>query len=219
VIRFENVTKYYDNQAALKNVTFGVERGEFAFVSGPSGAGKTTILKLIFRAERFASGEVVVDGRNLSEMREGDVPHLRRKIGVVFQDFRLLNRTVFENVALALRIRSVTDSYVRERTLDVLKMVNLRHKSDSLVTAISGGEQQRVAIARAIVGEPSILLCDEPTGNLDPDTATGILRIFSEINARGITIFLATHNRGIFRRSGKRVFRISGGAVEIEAGL
>jgi cell division transport system ATP-binding protein len=219
LIRFEGVNKYYDNQTALRNITFHVQRGEFAYVSGPSGAGKTTLLKLMFYAEKPDEGEITVDGMRITEIKDSQVPYLRRKVGVVFQDFRLLDRSVYENVALAMRIRGIGEACIRPQVHEVLKMVNLRHKADSLPTTISGGEQQRVAIARAIVGEPTVLLADEPTGNLDPDTAAGILRLFADINAMGMTILVATHNREIFRRSGRRVFRLDRGGLSLEAGL
>jgi cell division transport system ATP-binding protein len=144
---------------------------------------------------------------------------LRRKIGVVFQDFRLLNRTVYDNIALALRIRDISESSIKPMVHEALKMVNLRHKVDNFPVTLSGGEQQRVTIARALVGEPSVLLADEPTGNLDPDTSDGIMRLFKEINARGTTILHATHDRDLFRGTGYRVFRLEGGALFQEAGL
>jgi cell division transport system ATP-binding protein len=219
LIRFENVTKYFDESAVLRDVSFYVDKGEFAFVSGPSGAGKTTILKLIFLAEDYDSGLISVDGVELNGIRDSKVPYLRRKIGVVFQDFRLLNRTVYDNVALAMRIRGVSESIIKPLVHEALKMVNLRHKVDSHPAALSGGEQQRVAIARAIVGEPTVILADEPTGNLDPDTASGIMRLFSDINTKGTTILFATHNREIFRQSGKRVLRLDHGMIAQEAGL
>jgi cell division transport system ATP-binding protein len=152
-------------------------------------------------------------------MVEDDVPYFRRKIGVVFQDFRLLNRTVFENVALTLRIRGERDGYIKESVHETLKMVSLRHKADTYPQYLSGGEQQRVSIARAIIGEPAMLLADEPTANLDPDTAAGIVRIFKEINARGTTIIHATHNRDLFRGTGYRVFRLEAGHIFPEVGL
>ena len=219
MIRFKNVTKVYDNHTVLKNVTVTIERGEFAYISGPSGAGKTTLLKLVFLEERPDSGSIMVDNVYIDELGNREIPFLRRKIGVVFQDFRLLNRSVFDNVALTLRIRGVTETDIKTLVNETLKLVNLRHKSDADPATLSGGEQQRVAIARAIVGEPSVLLADEPTGNLDPDTAAGIARIFREINAKGTTILFATHSRELFRGSGNRVFRLENGALTLEAGL
>lgn len=219
MIRFEGVQKGYDTQPVLRNINFAIERGEMAYITGPSGAGKSTLLKLIFLEQWPDEGDILVDGIHIDDITQDDVPYFRRKIGVVFQDFRLLNRTVFENVALALRIRGESDSYIKESVHETLKMVSLRHKADSYPEYLSGGEQQRVAIARAIVGEPAVLLADEPTGNLDPDTAAGIIRIFKEINARGTTIVHATHNRDLFRSTGYRVYRLESGHVFQEAGL
>jgi cell division transport system ATP-binding protein len=214
MIHFSNVTKFYERQAAIKNVTFSIEKGEMVFMTGPSGAGKSTLLKIIYLSEKPDEGSVTIAEWDLSKLKESSIPFLRRNIGVVFQDFRLLdNRNVFDNVAIALRIRGMLDSEIQEWVMEILKMVNLRHKADSFPQALSGGEQQRVVIARAIVGEPTILLADEPTGNLDPDTATGITRLFKEINARGTTVVIATHNRELYRNTGRRVFRIDGGNI------
>ena len=214
MIHFSNVTKFYEKQAALKNITFSIEKGEMVFMTGPSGAGKSTLLKIIYLSEKPDEGSVTIAEWDLSKLKESSIPFLRRNIGVVFQDFRLLdNRNVFDNVAIALRIRGMLDSEIQEWVMEILKMVNLRHKADSFPRALSGGEQQRVVIARAIVGEPTILLADEPTGNLDPDTAAGITRLFKEINARGTTVVIATHNRELYRNTGRRVFRIDNGNI------
>lgn len=214
MIHFSNVTKFYKKQAAVKNITFSVEKGEMVFMTGPSGAGKSTLLKIIYLSEKSDEGSVTIAEWDLSKLKESSIPFLRRNIGVVFQDFRLLdNRDVFDNVAIALRIRGMLDSEIQERVMGILKMVNLRHKADSFPRALSGGEQQRVVIARAIVGEPTILLADEPTGNVDPDTAAGITRLFKDINARGTTIVIATHNRELYRNTGRRVFRIDNGNI------
>lgn len=214
MIHFSNVTKFYEKQAALKNITFSIEKGEMVFMTGPSGAGKSTLLKIIYLSEKPDEGSVTIAEWDLSKLKESSIPFLRRNIGVVFQDFRLLdNRNVFDNVAIALRIRGMLDSEIQDWVMEILKMVNLRHKADSFPQALSGGEQQRVVIARAIVGEPTILLADEPTGNLDPDTAAGITRLFKEINARGTTVVIATHNRELYRNTGRRVFRIDGGNI------
>ncbi|MEK7683727.1 MAG: cell division ATP-binding protein FtsE, partial [Nitrospirota bacterium] len=197
---------------ALKNITFSIEKGEMVFMTGPSGAGKSTLLKIIYLSEKPDEGSVTIAEWDLSKLKESSIPFLRRNIGVVFQDFRLLdNRNVFDNVAIALRIRGMLDSEIQDWVMEILKMVNLRHKADSFPRALSGGEQQRVVIARAIVGEPTILLADEPTGNVDPDTAAGITRLFKDINARGTTVVIATHNRELYRNTGRRVFRIDGG--------
>ncbi|MDO8746439.1 MAG: cell division ATP-binding protein FtsE [Thermodesulfovibrionales bacterium] len=212
MIHFSNVTKFYENQSALKNITFSIEKGEMVFMTGPSGAGKSTLLKIIYFSEKPDKGSVTIAEWDLSKLKESSIPFLRRNIGVVFQDFRLLdNRNVFDNVAIALRIRGMLDSEIQDWVMEILKMVNLRHKADSFPRALSGGEQQRVVIARAIVGEPTILLADEPTGNVDPDTAAGITRLFKDINAKGTTVVIATHNRELYRNTGRRVFRIDGG--------
>jgi cell division transport system ATP-binding protein len=212
MINFLDVTKEYDNQTALRNITFSVEKGEMVFITGPSGSGKTTLLKLIYLAERADSGSISVAGFEIDQLRDSSIPVLRRHIGVVFQDFRLLaNRNVFENVALALRIRGIGEKDVRTRVFEALKTVNLRHKSDTFPKRLSGGEQQRVVIARAFVAEPTVLLADEPTGNLDPDTADGVMRTFKDINAKGTTVLIATHNRELYRHSGRKVIRLEAG--------
>jgi cell division transport system ATP-binding protein len=214
MIHIQDVSKYYDTVTALRNITLSVEKGEMSFVTGPSGSGKSTLLKLIYAAEMPDNGKIIVDKWETDRLDGSTIPLLRRNIGVVFQDFRLLpNKNVFENVALSLRVRRIPEKEIRAGVFDSLKMVNLRHKADSLPTALSGGEQQRVVIARAIVGDPVILLADEPTGNLDPDTAEGIIRIFREINTKGTTILIATHNRGLYKNTGKRVIRIDTGSL------
>lgn len=212
MIHFQEVSKHYNNQTAVRKITFSIEKGEMIFITGPSGSGKTTLLKLIYLAEKPDEGSISVAGLEIEKLRESDIPLLRRNIGVVFQDFKLLNnRNVFENVALSLRIRGVNDKELKTRVFDSLKIVNLRHRSDSYPETLSGGEQQRVAIARAIVSDPAIILADEPTGNVDPDTSTGIMKTFKDINARGSTILIATHNRELFRYSGRRVLRLDNG--------
>jgi cell division transport system ATP-binding protein len=212
MIHFQEVSKHYNNQTAVRKITFSIEKGEMIFVTGPSGSGKTTLLKLIYLAEKPDEGSISVAGWEIEKLKESDIPLLRRNIGVVFQDFKLLNnRNVFENVALSLRIRGVNDKELKTRVFDSLKMVNLRHRSDSYPETLSGGEQQRVAIARAIVSDPAIILADEPTGNVDPDTSTGIIKTFKDINAKGSTILIATHNRELFRYSGRRVLRLDNG--------
>jgi cell division transport system ATP-binding protein len=212
MIHFKEVSKHYNNQTALRKITFSIEKGELVFVTGQSGSGKTTLLKLIYLAEKPDEGNISIAGWEIEKLKESNIPVLRRNIGVVFQDFRLLNnRNVFENVALALRIRGVNDKELKTRVFESLKIVNLRHRADSYIDELSGGEQQRVAIARAIVSEPTIILADEPTGNVDPDTSTGIIRTLNDINARGVTILIATHNRELFRYSGRRVLRLDNG--------
>lgn len=217
MINFENVSKHYDTQTALRNITFSIEKGEMAFITGLSGSGKTTLLKLIYLSEKPDEGTISIDSRELNTLKESEIPVLRRKIGFVFQDFRLLNnRNVFENIALALRIRGINDKDVKTRVFDALKTVNLRHKADYYPDTLSGGEQQRIVIARAIVSEPTVLLADEPTGNVDPDTSAGIIRTFKNINATGTTIIIATHNRELFRDTGRRVLKLDNGNLVSE---
>lgn len=212
MIHFRDVSKYYDTNTAIRNIALSIEKGEMVFITGPSGAGKTTMLKLIYAAEMPDSGGVSIAEWDTERLKGRSIPKLRRNIGVVFQDFRLLfNKNVFDNVALTLRVRKTPERDVKPLVLEALRMVNLRHKVDSFPSGLSGGEQQRVVIARAVVGDPFIILADEPTGNLDPDTAAGIMRLFKEINARGTTILIATHNRDLFRNTGKRVIRLDGG--------
>jgi len=214
MIHFQNVSKEYENLTALHDLTFSIEKGEMVFLTGPSGSGKTTLLRLIYLAEMPDHGSISIAGWEATTLREASIPFVRRNIGVVFQDFRLLdNRNVYENVSLALRIRGVGEREVKSRVADALKTVSLRHKADSYPRRLSGGEQQRVVIARAIVAEPTVLLADEPTGNLDPDTAEDVMRTFKDIHAKGTTIVVATHNRELYRNSGKRVFRLKAGAL------
>jgi cell division transport system ATP-binding protein len=197
MIHIHQVSKYYNNTIpALVDISFKINRGDFVFITGPSGAGKTTLLKLMFCAERPSSGEIVANGINISRMKPSAIPALRRSIGVVFQDFKLIsNRTVFENVAFALEITGANRKTIKKKVWQTLKWVGLLQKKDALPPCLSGGEQQRVAIARAIVNNPRLLLADEPTGNLDPQLALDIMKLFKAINARGTTIIVATHNR------------------------
>ncbi|TAN39768.1 MAG: cell division ATP-binding protein FtsE [Nitrospirae bacterium] len=220
MISFSTASKEYDNQTALRDITFMVEKGEMVFITGPSGSGKTTLLKLIYSAERPDSGHISVAGWDINNLKESTIPLLRRHIGVVFQDFRLLaNRNIFDNVAMALRIRGAAEREIKTKVYESLKSVGLRHKSDSYPRNLSGGEQQRVVIARATVAEPNLLLADEPTGNLDADTAEGVMRIFKNINAKGTTIMIATHNKELYRNTGKKVIRLdSGNLVDVGKG-
>jgi cell division transport system ATP-binding protein len=212
MIIFDNVSKVYDNITALRNVSFSIEKGEYAFVTGPSGSGKSTLLKLIYLAEKPDKGRIRIGNWDTASIKESSIPFLRRTIGVVFQDFKLFeNRTVFDNIAIALRIKGIRSSLIKEKVLESLKLVNLRHKINSYPSSLSGGEQQRITIARAIVIEPTVLLADEPTGNLDPDSTAGIMKIFKKINSRGTTVLIATHNRDLFRDTGNRVLRLDDG--------
>lgn len=219
MITFSNVSKYYDKQTVLRSISLTVDKGEMVFITGPSGAGKSTLLKLMYLAEWPDEGEVIVGDFNVTAMRESHIPRLRRSVGVVFQDFKLINNiTVYDNVALALRIRGVPEKDLRNVVSESLRMVHLRHKAESYPLGLSGGEQQRVVIARAIAAEPQVILADEPTGNLDPNTAMDIVKLFREVNIQGTTVLIATHNRELFRNSGKRVFKLDGGALTEEVG-
>lgn len=212
MIHFQDVSKHYETHTALRKVSFSIEKGEMVFITGPSGSGKTTLLKLIYVAEKPDEGTITVSEWETHKLRESQIAMFRRHIGVVFQDFRLLNnRNIFENVALALRIRGMDEKELKARVFESLKIANLRHKADSYPQTLSGGEQQRVSIARAIVSDPMIVLADEPTGNVDPETSGGIMKTFKDISARGSTILIATHNRELFRHSGRRVFKLDSG--------
>jgi len=216
VIRFENVTKVYARGArpALDQVSLEIERGEFVFLVGTSGSGKSTFLHLVMREERPTAGKVFVAGRDLSLLSTWKVPHLRRQIGAVFQDFRLLpNKTVFENVAFALQVIGKPRHHIMTTVPDVLDMVGLAGMEKRRPHELSGGEQQRVAIARAFVNRPSILLADEPTGNLDPTTSLGIMRLLDRINRTGTTVVMATHDQRIVNTMRKRVIQLDRGVI------
>ena len=215
MIRFFHVSKSYPSGSlALSDVSFHVEKGEFAFLTGPSGAGKTTLLRLILREEPPTEGSITINGRNVAAMPARDVPYLRRQIGVVFQDFKLIqSRTILENLTLVQEAVGLPAGQHRARALKVLSQVSLQHKMNAYPLQLSGGEQQRVAIARALVNEPLLLLADEPTGNLDPDLSQEIIALLKEINARGTTVLIATHDRDLIRRMGRRVLRLSAGRL------
>jgi len=213
MIELENVTKSYPNGiGALHNINLHIGKEEFIFLVGPSGAGKTTLMKLLYREEKPDSGKVVVDRVNVVDLESDQVPFLRRNIGVVFQDFKLLpRRTVYENVAFALRVTGALRSAVRRKAMQALELVGMLKRASSFPEELSGGEKQRVCIARAIVNNPPILLADEPTGNLDPSTSWDILQLLDKINKRNTTVVMATHNKSIVDEMRKRV-------VELEAG-
>jgi len=216
VIRLENVTKVYARGArpALDRVSLDVERGEFVFLVGASGSGKSTFLRLVLREERASAGKVFVAGKELGSLSSWKVPQLRRQIGAVFQDFRLLpNKTVFENVAFALQVIGKPRHHIQTVVPDTLEMVGLAGKEKRRPHELSGGEQQRVAIARAFVNRPPILLCDEPTGNLDPTTSLGIMRLLDRINRTGTTVVMATHDDEIVDQMRKRVVELSTGTM------
>jgi len=219
MIQLFHVTKRWsDDPPVLDDVTLRVEKGEFVWLTGPSGAGKTTLLRLLFAAEEPSSGQIVVGGRNVNRMSAGGVPYLRRNIGVVFQDFKLLaNRTALENVGFALEVLGASDAQIRERAAKRLGQVGLTHKAKSLPARLSGGEQQRIAIARALVNEPAIVLADEPTGNLDAGLTDSILQLLFDANARGTTVIVATHDRGLLGRYQRRTIRLDRGKVASDA--
>jgi cell division transport system ATP-binding protein len=215
VIRFFNVSKRYPGgQSALAGLSFHIPRGEFVFLTGPSGAGKTTLLKLIFRQEAPSEGQILVNGRNVSSIPRSKIPYLRRTMGVVFQDFRLIGRkTVLENVTFLPQVLGVDREGRRRLAYEALRRVGLADRAGAFPPQLSGGEQQRVAIARAIINQPELLVADEPTGNLDPDLSWEILRLFLAINQRGTTVVVATHDRDTIARLGGRVLTLAGGRL------
>ena len=215
MIHFYHVTKKFDRYStALHDVTFHIEKGEFVFLTGPSGAGKSTLLKLILRQITPSEGQIVVNGRNLNAMKRKHLPFFRREIGMVFQDFKLIERmTVFENLSFILTVLNVPPAEHKKKAYSVLRAVNLHHKLNSYPLQLSGGEQQRVAVARALINDPMIMIGDEPTGNLDPDLSAEMLQIFNEANLRGSTILLATHDRELIRSSGRRILSLDHGRL------
>lgn len=216
MIQFFHVTKRYrgDERNALEDVSLHVEKGEFVFLTGPSGAGKTTLLRLVFAAESCSSGQILVAGRNVAGLRRRQIPQLRRTMGVVFQDFKLIETlSVFENVALTLDVRGVARRQLRPRVEAVLEQVGLAHRRNVLPARLSGGEQQRASIARALVADPRIVLADEPTGNLDPGRSVDIMNLLRDINIRGATVVVATHDPSLIERYRNRVIGLDAGRV------
>ena len=221
MIRFHNVFKTFPNGAlALKDVSFHVSKSEFVFLTGHSGAGKSTILKLLFAEQRPSQGDVKVSGFSIGEMRSGDIPKLRRRLGVVFQDFRLLEeRSAAENVAFALEVTGARRDTIPARTMRVLTQVGLAAKSRAHPRELSGGEQQRVAIARALVNDPAILLADEPTGNLDERATRGVFQLLREINAGGTGVVMATHDLDLVRQTSSRTIELREGAIAYDSAV
>ena len=215
MIEYKNVVKEYTNGVlATDHISLKIEQGEFVYVVGPSGAGKSTFIKMMYHQEVPTSGEIKVNEYELEKMKNSEVPYLRRELGIVFQDFKLLPRlTVFENIAYALQVIEKEPEEVQKRVVRVLDLVGLSHKADSFPNELSGGEQQRIAIARAIANKPSILIADEPTGNLDPETAEGIMEIMERINNDGTTVVMATHNSYIVNEYRHRVIEIADGRI------
>ena len=216
MITLENVSKSYaKGQPALNDVSLHIDKGEFVFIVGNSGSGKSTLIKLLLKELEPTSGTIIVNDQNLGKMKRRKVPKYRRGVGVVFQDFRLLkDRTIFENVAFAQQVVEVPHRYIKRQVENMLEMVGLKDRMNAFPNELSGGEQQRVAIARALVNHPVLLLADEPTGNLDPVTAKGIMELLSEINKSGTTVLVVTHNKELVNEMGKRVILIEDGHIE-----
>ncbi|HLM37620.1 MAG TPA: cell division ATP-binding protein FtsE [Gaiellaceae bacterium] len=215
MVVFENVTKIYEpDVAALRDVSFVIDKGEFVFIVGASGSGKSTVIRLVLKELEPTQGKIFVGGRDLTRLKRSKVPLLRRNVGCVFQDFKLLpNRSAAENVAYALKVQGENANSIRRKVPEVLNLVGLSHKMSSLPDELSGGEQQRVSIARAFVNHPPLLICDEPTGNLDPDTSVGIMQLLYRINRSGTTILMATHDREMVDKMRKRVIALEEGKL------
>jgi len=221
MIQLMHVSKGYDRRVALSDVTFDIEKGEFVLLVGPSGAGKSTLLRLLIGEERPDQGQIFVNGKNVAQLKQAEVPYLRRKIGTVFQNFRLLpKKSIFENVALPLIVQRASVGDIRRKVTETLRAVGVEHKKDQLPHSLSTGEQQRVCIARAIVNGPVVLLADEPTGNLDPERTAEIIELFKMINARGTTVVVATHDPHVMALVNRRMITLTqrGTAQEQRAG-
>lgn len=214
MVEFRAVSKAYGNIEAVEDVTFRVAKGEFVSLVGPSGAGKSTIVKLLIREDLPTSGQIVVAGRDITSLKKSELPYYRRKIGVVFQDFRLLpNKTVYENVAFALEVSDAAKSEIQQRVPMILEMVGMLSRSDNFPHELSGGEQQRAAIARSLVHDPKIIIADEPTGNLDPVNTWEIIELLFKINQQGAVVLLATHDKEIVDTLKKRVITMRAGRI------
>jgi cell division transport system ATP-binding protein len=220
MIQLIHVTKQYDRRYALCDVSLEIEKGEFVLLMGPSGAGKSTLLRMLIGAERPDEGQVFVNGKNVTTLKASEIPFLRRKVGTVFQDFRLLpKKSVFENVALPLLVQGVSPGDIKRKVTEALRAVGVEHKRDQLPVSLSTGEQQRVCIARAIVNGPVVLLADEPTGNLDPALTGEIIELFKLINARGTTVVVATHDPSVMAQVKRRVVTLVQGSLIPEQGV
>ncbi|MDP8256533.1 MAG: cell division ATP-binding protein FtsE [Candidatus Alcyoniella australis] len=221
MIQLLHASKHYGPRtAALDDVSFHVHKGEFCCLTGPSGAGKTTLLKLLYAAQQPSSGQVLVGGRNISKLRSSSIPFLRRNLGIVFQDFKLISsRSVFDNIALGLEVLSIPRERIERQVRQVMALVGIQAKERALPAELSGGEQQRVAVARALVIDPTILLADEPTGNLDPDYAAQIMELIHKANLRGTTVLLATHDRSLIESYPRRTLTLERGKLRLDSAL
>lgn len=214
MIQLFHVSKSFDGTSALTDVTLKVDKGEFLFITGPSGAGKSTLLRIIFGSEAPTDGQIIIEGRNYFKIPPKEITHLRRRTGFVFQDFKLIpDRSVFDNVALALKVAGVNPREVKTRVLKMLSYVKLQHRANFKPPVLSGGEQQRVAIARALVKDPAIILADEPTGNLDPALSIETMELFKEVNNRGTTVIIASHDKNLIEKYGRRVVCLEAGRI------
>ena len=215
-----HVHKNYGANKALVDVTLDVSKNEFLFITGPSGAGKTTLLKLLYLGEAVSEGQVLIEGMNLSRISHQRIPFLRRKFGIIFQDYKLIaTKTVFENVALVLEAMGKKRRFIEKKVKSVLRTVGMENSLHSLPPSLSGGEQQRVAVARAVVGDPAIILADEPTGNLDEDSADVIFELLKRFHIRGATIIIATHDKGLIRKTGGRAIHLNRGRLQTTSTL
>ena len=214
IIQLIHVSKWHDQKAALSDVTLEIEKGEFVLLMGSSGAGKSTLLRMLFGEEQPDEGQIFVHGRNVTKLRPAEIPYLRRKVGAVFQDFRLLpKKSIFDNVALPLIVQGASEKDIRRKVTEALRAVDVDHKKDLSPHSLSTGEQQRVCIARAIVNGPVVLLADEPTGNLDPERTREIIELFKLINARGTTVIVATHDPHVLNHVNRRVVSLAQGVL------
>ena len=217
IIQLIHVSKWHDRRAALSDVTLEIEKGEFVLLMGASGAGKSTLLRMLIAEEQPDEGQIFVHGKNVTKLRPSEIPYLRRKVGAVFQDFRLLpKKSVFDNVALPLIVQGASEKDIRRKVTEALRAVDVDHKNDQLPSSLSTGEQQRVCIARSIVNGPVVLLADEPTGNLDPERTREIIELFKLINARGTTVVVATHDPHVLKYVNRRVITLVQGVLLAE---